>query len=271
NEMVNDPQAVELLQALDKYFLVYKKLDPRQHGELWNRPVDQRIEYLRRLLSEHQFQRSNDDNDFVMEWFQNVAFMNQDIILSFGINLNEIFERIPEHEQGEFLMRKLWERWQVQGSPRNPDFDESEYNEMRSQLSQEYTRQLDRQGSPTDEVMAILRNLPAPYRGRLESHEHDDFGAQEIEEEDEQFHHPRPRGAFARRVISRKLLSKYAKTLPQEEQEHLKNLPDDAMFKQLRERFLDQHGHRDLPPGSIPKLNRRPPANEPKGSRNREP
>ncbi len=247
-QLVGNPNASDLIVALEQYYEWYKQLDPREHVELRIRSGDDRISYIRTLLTRSQatikpsFTRR--DLEVVLEWLRRTAVRNQAELLR-GANQKQQKEiqQLIGPEKQRFLTTLLWKQWRNNDILQDPTFDEQRYLAIKDQLSQAARKQLNMQSSVDEEVRILLgvaRGLAmigSPQKGKGKM--------------------PSP---SARRQPSREQLKDYFKRLPAQKRNQMKQLPREEYYRELlRGYYREKMEFRDLQSKPNRKPNQGPP------------
>ena len=241
-QLVNDPNANDLIGALGQYHEWYKLLDPREHVELRIRTRDDRIAYVKTLLARPQatikspFTRQ--DREIVLDWLRRTAMRKQDVLLR-GANQKQQKEirQLTKSERQRRLTTLLWKQWRKNDILQEPTFDEQRYIAIKERLSPTARKQLNKQSSVEEEVRILLNEVrfmtmigPA-QKGR-----------------------DNVPGPAARRQPSREQLKDYFKRLPKQKRAQMKQLSPGEYRRELLREY-----HRDLQSQPSRKPDRGPP------------
>ncbi len=241
-QLVNDPNANDLIGALGQYHEWYKLLDPREHVELRIRTRDDRIAYVKTLLARPQatikspFTRQ--DREIVLDWLRRTAMRKQDVLLR-GANQKQQKEvqLLSGLERHRRLTTLLWKQWRNNDILQEPTFDEQRYIAIKERLSPAARKQLNKQSSVEEEVRILLNEVrfmtmigPA-QKGR-----------------------DNVPGPAARRQPSPEQLRDFFKRLPAQKRDQMKQLPRKEYYRELLREY-----YRDLQSQPSRKPDRGPP------------
>ena len=246
-QLVDNPNANDLNNALEQYYEWYKQLDPREHVELRIRSGNDRISYIRTLLTRPQTVKklsfTRRDLEVLLGWLRRTA-MKHRVALLRGANQKEQREiqQLSSTERQRRLATLLWKQWRKNGILQEPTFDQLSYIAIKEQLSAAAREQLDKQSSVDEEVHLLLNGVRSRAMGGPIQK-----GTRNVP------------GPSAQRQPSPEQLKDYFKRLPEQKRAQMKRLSREEYYRELlRGYYRDQVEFRNLRPKHDRKTNQGP-------------
>lgn len=234
-QLASNPNANDLNLALEQYYEWYKQLDPREHVELRIRSGEDRISYIRTLLTRPQTGKklflTDRDLEIVLDWLRRIAMRNRaGLLRSANQKEQREIQQLSGPERQRLLITLLWKQWRKDGVLKEPTFDEQNYIAIKEQLSAAAREQLDKRSSLDEEVHFLLNGVRSAAM----------VGATQ-----------KGRGSLpdpaTQRGPSPDQLKDYFKSLPEKKRAQMKRLSREEYYRELlRGYYRQQMEFRDL-------------------------